>query len=71
MPNSKGAILIKVIKPQQEVRADIPVLGVNTIKSLAKAGFDGIVIQSGKAIIENADEVISLANKLNIFILVV
>ncbi|MCR5506671.1 MAG: UDP-2,3-diacylglucosamine diphosphatase LpxI [bacterium] len=71
LPNSKGAILVKVIKPQQEIRADIPVLGVDTIKSLAKAKFDGVVIQSGKTVIENASEVISTANKLNIFILVV
>ncbi len=67
--NSSGAVLIKVRKPLQEMRADIPVLGVNTIKSLAKAGFDGIAIQSGFSIIENEKEVIIEANKHNIFIL--
>lgn len=67
--NSKGAILVKVVKPQQELRADIPVLGVNTIKSLAKACFDGVVVQANKTIIENKDEVIAEANKHNIFVL--
>ena len=67
--NSKGAVLIKVVKPQQELRADIPVLGVDTIKALFRAGFDGIAVQSDGAIIENRDEVIKFANKLGIFIL--
>ncbi len=68
LKNSKGAILIKVVKPQQELRADIPVLGVNTIKSLAKAGFNGVVVQAGKTIIDDEKEVIAEANKHNIFI---
>ncbi len=67
--DSKGAILIKVVKPQQELRADIPVLGVETIKSLARAKFDGVVVQAGGAIIDNEKEVIAEANKHNIFIL--
>ena len=69
--NSKGAILVKVLKPQQELRADIPVIGVKTVKMLAKAGFDGIVVQAGCTIIENRKEVISVANKLGVFILAV
>ena len=67
--NSNGAVLVKVVKPQQELRADIPVLGVNTIKSLARAKFDGVVVQAGGAIIDNEKEVIAEANKHNIFIL--
>jgi len=69
IPNSKGAILIKVLKPQQDIRADIPVLGINTIRELASAGFSGVVIQSAKSIIDDRDSVISLANSLGIFIL--
>ena len=69
LPNSNGAILVKVIKPQQEIRADIPVLGVNTIRKLSNAGFSGVVIQSDKSIIDNKSEVISLADSLGIFIL--
>lgn len=67
--NSKGAILVKVVKPQQELRADIPVLGVETIKSLSRAKFSGVVVQAGGAIIDNEKEVIAEANKHNIFIL--
>ncbi len=71
LKNSRGAILIKVVKPQQELRADIPVLGVNTIKSLVNAGFDGVVVQAGKTIIDNEKEVITFANKHNIFVMAV
>ena len=67
--NSKGSILVKVIKPQQEKRVDIPVLGTNTIRELYNAGFDGVVIEANNAIIDNRKEVINLADKLNIFIM--
>ena len=69
LPNSNGAILVKVLKPQQEIRADIPVLGVNTIQRLYDAGFSGVVIEAGKSIIDNREKVISLADTLGIFIL--
>ena len=69
LTTGKGGILIKVLKPTQEIRADIPVLGVNTIKELSSAGFFGVVIEANKSIIENREEVISLANKLGIFIM--
>lgn len=69
LKNSKGSILVKVLKPTQEIRVDIPVLGVNTIKELYSAGFSGVVIEANKSIIENREEVISLANKLGIFIM--
>ncbi len=69
LKNGKGGILIKVLKPTQEIRVDIPVLGVNTIKELSSAGFSGVVIEANKSIIENREQVISLANKLGIFIM--
>ena len=46
-----GPVLIKVAKPQQERRADLPTIGPKTIESLITQGFSGLVIESGCSII--------------------
>lgn len=66
--NIKNAILIKVLKKDQDNRVDIPVIGINTILNAKKANLSGIVCEANSTIIDNKDEVIKLANKLNIFI---
>ena len=65
----KGGILVKVLKPGQEKRADIPVLGKNTILNLHDGNFSGVVIQANNSIIEDRKNVLELANSLNIFIM--
>ena len=65
----KGGILVKVLKPGQEKRADIPVLGKNTILNLHDGNFSGVVIRANNSIIEDRKNVLELANSLNIFIM--
>lgn len=67
--NGKGGILIKVLKPHQERRADLPVIGVRTIQNLSDNGFSGIAIEAGNAIFEDKESVLGLANDKNIFII--
>ena len=43
---AKG-VLVKVQKPEQDMRFDVPTIGVGTIRSAAKAGLAGIYISSG------------------------
>ncbi|MGN0929959.1 MAG: LpxI family protein [Alphaproteobacteria bacterium] len=69
LKNGKGGILIKVLKPHQERRADLPVIGVKTIKNLSDNGFSGIAIEAGNAIFEEKEAVLKLANDKNIFII--
>lgn len=66
--NGKGGILIKVLKPHQERRADLPVIGEKTILNLSDNGFSGIAIDAGNAIFEDKEAVLKLANDKNIFI---
>ena len=63
-----GGILVKVSKPQQDLRLDLPTIGVDTIDQLHKANFNGIAIESGKCIVLNKKEVISRANEYNLFV---
>ena len=66
--SDKDNILIKMSRPQQDMRVDVPVIGLNTVENAIKNGFKGIVAQAKKMIFLNQKECIELANKNNIFI---
>lgn len=68
--NKKSAILIKSCKPNQDLRFDMPTIGLETIKNLVANNYKGIAIEKSKLIILNKEEIIELANKENIFIYV-
>lgn len=63
-----GGVLIKLRKPQQDMRIDLPTIGTKTIENLHNAGMRGLAIHAGNALIVNEQEVIDLANKYKMFI---
>ena len=65
--NSDG-ILIKLPKNQQDLRMDLPTVGLQTFKDIKKYGLRGVVLQSKKNIFLNKPECIKFANKNKIFI---
>jgi len=58
----KGAVAIKVAKPHQDMRFDVPVIGVETIRIAADAKLRAIVIEAGKTLLLEKDTIIDLAN---------
>ena len=66
---SGGWTLIKAAKPNQDMRFDVPCVGPDTIKSLAKHGGKCLVLEAGKTIIIDKPETIKLADNLGIAIL--
>lgn len=66
--NTKGGILIKLCKPHQDKRLDLPCIGPDTIKTIARYGYKGIVIEAKKSIIIASTEVIKFASNRGIFI---
>ncbi len=66
---SGGWILIKTSKPNQDERFDVPCVGADTIRSLAKNGGKCLVVEAGKTIIIDKPETIKLADQLGITIL--
>jgi DUF1009 family protein len=66
---SGGWTLIKVSKPQQDMRFDVPCVGPDTIRSLAENGGKYLVVEAEKTIVIDKPETIELANKLGITIL--
>lgn len=65
----KFGVLVKTLKPKQDMRADLPAIGPDTIKSVAAAGLKGIVIEAGASLILRREETLQLAKQHNIFIL--
>lgn len=61
-PNG-GFTLVKVAKPRQDMRFDLPTIGLNTIQGLVKAGGTAILMEANKTILLEREEVIDFANK--------
>lgn len=62
-----GCVIVKLSKPKQDMRFDVPVIGKNTIEKLIKIKASGIAIEADKTLIID-DEVIELANENGIVI---
>ena len=57
----ENAVMVKVSKPNQDMRFDVPVIGVETIRIAAKAGVRVIAVEAGKTLLLERDAVIELA----------
>ena len=64
----KDAIMIKVAKPHQDMRFDVPVIGVETIRVAAEAKLRVIAVEAGKTLLLEKDPIVDLAGRSNISI---
>jgi len=65
---SCGGVLVKIPKLGQDNRLDLPTIGTDTIKHLAKYNYSGVAIQKNTVIIAEEEQAIKLANEHKIFI---
>jgi DUF1009 family protein len=63
--------VLKLSKPDQDMRFDVPVVGVPTIETMVDAGATCLCISAGKTLMFDREEMISLANKSKIAIIAV
>ena len=68
---NSGGILIKFPKRKQDLRADLPTVGLDTLKDCKKGNLKGIVLKSKQNIFIDKNKCISFANKNNILINIV
>ena len=59
----KNATVVKVSKPAQDKRFDIPAVGLRTIKTMKKYGANVLALESGETIIADREKMIKYANK--------
>lgn len=67
--NGGGGVLVKVSKPGQESRADLPTIGVATVKAAAAAGLAGIAVQAGGALVVDREAVVQAADAAGLFVM--
>ncbi len=65
----KKGILIKLPKTKQDLRVDLPTIGIDTFKDCNKVGIKGIVIKSNQNIILNKEACIKYANQNKLFLI--
>jgi DUF1009 family protein len=63
-----GGVLVKCAKPGQELRADLPGIGVNTVEAAHKAGLNGIAVEAERALGLGFGELIARADALGLFV---
>ncbi|MFH1458597.1 MAG: UDP-2,3-diacylglucosamine diphosphatase LpxI [Candidatus Omnitrophota bacterium] len=63
-----GFLLVKVSKPRQDMRFDIPVVGLNTVKNLLKAKAKGLAIEAEKTLFIDFEESVNLADRKGLVI---
>ena len=63
-----GTRVVKVAKPTQDMRFDVPVVGVATIDAMKAAGADGLSIDAGKTLMLDGPAVVEAANQAGIVI---
>ena len=63
-----GGVLVKLKKPQQDRRLDLPTIGVATVEGAAAAGLWGIAIEAGGALVMDRDQLVATADRLGLFV---
>jgi DUF1009 family protein len=62
----KGAVVVKVSKPNQDMRFDVPVVGLNTLKAMVEVDARVLTVESKTSIMLNKDKIIEESKKAGI-----
>jgi DUF1009 family protein len=71
MRKGSAPVLIKISKPGQERRVDMPTIGPETIRHAAAAGFRGLAMEAGSTLLLESDEVRRLADEAGFFVVAI
>jgi UDP-2,3-diacylglucosamine hydrolase len=66
LANERKLTVIKVSKPKQDMRFDVPVVGIPTIETMAACGATALVLDADKTLIFDREQFIGLADRNNI-----
>ena len=63
-----GGVLVKMAKPQQDRRMDLPVVGPDTIAAAAAAGLRGLAVEAGGVLVLEREAAVRLADEKGLFV---
>nr|CAD6614838.1 hypothetical protein RTCK_02710 [Rhizobium sp. TCK] len=64
----RRGVLVKLCKPQQDVRADLPAIGLSTVENAARAGLAGIAVEAGRSLVLEEQALVAAADRAGIFV---
>ncbi len=64
----RRGVLVKRPKPGQELRVDLPTIGVQTIEGAAAAGLAGVAVEAGRSLLMESDATVAAADAAGLFI---
>jgi UDP-2,3-diacylglucosamine hydrolase len=63
-----GGVLVKIKKPQQDPRLDLPTIGTTTVEHASAAGLRGIAVEAGGSLIVDREHVAAAADACGLFL---
>lgn len=64
----RGGVLVKLCKPQQELRADLPSIGADTVRNAAAAGLAGVAVEAGRSLVLDRAATLEAADMAGLFV---
>jgi UDP-2,3-diacylglucosamine hydrolase len=64
-----GGVLVKIAKPRQERRADLPTIGRRTVEAAHAAGLRGIAVEAGSTIVLDRPAIVAVADAAGLFVI--
>lgn len=65
----RKGVLVKLCKPQQDVRADLPTIGRSTVENAKLAGLAGIAVEAGRALVIEREALVKAADEAGLFVI--
>ncbi len=65
----RGGVLVKLVKPDQDRRTDLPTIGPETLRGAAAAALRGVAFEAGGTILAERDATIAVADETGLFLL--
>ena len=64
-----GGVVVKLVKPGQDRRADLPTIGVGTIRAAAAAGLRGVAFEAGGTLLADREAMVAATDAAGLFLL--
>lgn len=65
---TRKGVLVKLCKPQQDERVDLPSIGPDTIQNAYLANLSGVAVEAGRSFVLDREDVIERADRLGLFV---
>lgn len=68
LTNYRGATVVKTAKPDQDMRFDVPAIGIKTLEVLHRSGIDALGIEAGRTLLLEPQRLLRKANELGLIV---